>query len=134
MLLKKWLLCFPTQLASWIIRLPKRTARWLLANSIVFVLNRPGLKLRAMVFLRNYPKLEMKLRRLALVSRPSAAQSASPITLVQLAGKLVGPNPTVNDNNVIPTSTVEVSQLSPDARRIYKELKTAMAQHEQEMQ
>ena len=115
MLLKKWLLCFPTQLASWIIRLPKRSARWLLANSIVFVLTRPGLKHRAMVFLRNYPKLEMRLRRLALVSRPSAAQSARP-SAAQSA------------------FTVEVSQLGTDARRIYKELKTAMAQHEQEVQ
>jgi len=141
----KWLLRLPIRLVLWFIRLPKRTVRWLLVKVMGSVIKHPALKVRAMNRLHNYPNLKEKLRRFAQARGLIAMQGVSsiiPIQPIPESTKLSS-SPSVSatemlDNEADITTNedaaleLKLSHLNPSARRIYREIKTAMAQHEQE--
>ena len=111
----KWMTFLPTHLTLWVIRLPKRIARRLLLKAISFAHKYPNLKTRAIVWLHNYPRLYIKLRQLNAQHATASTQT-----------KLVSGLPENNDS----TSTIDISNLTPNTQRIYSELKTAMSQRQ----
>jgi len=125
MQLLKMFFRLPVQFFLWLIYLPKRIARWIVVKAMAYTLNHPQLKLRAIAKLKSWPKLEAKLRRLALARGLFAAQAASTITLSHSGSE---PEDVVNEDT---TLTPDLSTLTSSARRIYGELKTAMKQQEQ---
>jgi len=141
----KWLLRLPIPLVLWLIRLPKRTVRWLLVKIMGSVIKHPALKVRAMNRLHNYPNLKEKLRRLAQARGLIAMQAVSSIIPIQRIPESteLPSSPSVSAIEILDNETdittnedaaleLELSHLNPSARRIYREIKTAMAQHEQE--
>ncbi len=118
MQLFKWLFCLPGRLMFWLIRLPKRAARWLLVKSMLYALKHTGLKGRAMPWLRNYPNLKTKLRRLA---------QESGLLTTQMAASPMPPQP-VTESNEAADFAAELPHLTPRARLIYRELIAARAQ------
>ncbi len=116
----KWLLRLPMQLALWLIRLPKRTVRWLLVKMMSSVIKHPALKVRAMNWLHNYPNLKEKLRRLAQARGLIASQQNNLPTQGQ------------SELTVSGNQASDLSALTPNARRIYGELKAAIAQSQKE--
>ena len=120
----KWLLWLPIRLALWLIRLPKRTVRWLLVKMMSSVIKHPALKVRAMNWLHNYPNLKEKLRRLAPARGLIASQQNNLTTQGQF-------EPTVSGNQGTAVAS-DPSPLTPNAHRIYGELKAAIAQNQKE--
>lgn len=120
----KWLLWLPIRLALWLIRLPKRTVRWLLVKMMSSVIKHPALKVRAMNWLHNYPNLKEKLRRLAQARGLIASQQNNLTTQGQF-------EPTVSGNQHTAVAS-DPSPLTPNAHRIYGELKAAITQNQKE--
>jgi len=115
-----WLFYIPIHVAIWLVRLPKRTVRYLLVKLMTYVLKRPNLKMQARHFLRKYPKVEVKLRQLAM---------ARQLFLVQEVVSLEA-EPLIENKSV--TLSESFSQLTPSARRVYGEIKVAMEQNRAE--
>jgi len=138
------LCALPIRITLWLVRLPKRSVRWLLLKAMAYALKHPGLKMRIMARLRKYPNLEAKLRRLAqarglitvqpdklsMPIQPATESVESPIPAQAEPESLI-PEPAITGNEDT-TLASDLSHLTPSARRIYGELKAAMAQHEQE--
>jgi len=61
----KGLLALPIRITRWLVLLPKRSVRWLLVKAMAYALSRPGLKARAIGWLKSHPRLDARLRRLA---------------------------------------------------------------------
>ena len=123
MQLLKWLRHLPTHSTLWIVRLPKRTVRWLLVKAMAFALRRSGLKAWAMVRLSRYPRLDAKLRHLAQTRGLDVAPPSNPTEPAPLESEPVA---AWDEGSILDD---DLSHLTPSARRIYAELKTAMAQH-----
>jgi len=120
----KWLLRLPIRLVLWLVRLPKRTVRWLLVKIMDSVIKHPALKVRTMNWLHNYPNLKEKLRRLAQARSLIASQQNNLPTQGQSEPTVSGNQDTAVASDLLP--------LTPNARRIYGELKAAMAQSQKE--
>jgi len=120
----KWLLRLPIRLVLWLVRLPKRTVRWLLVKIMDSVIKHPALKVRTMNWLHNYPNLKEKLRRLAQARSLIASQQNDLPTQGQSEPTVSGNQDTAVASDLLP--------LTPNARRIYGELKAAMAQSQKE--
>lgn len=84
-----------------------------LAHGLRFVMARPVLKAKALNRLRKYPVLEARLRHFAVARR--------------LVTGFDSYSPPVSGINS-PVDTVEISHLTPRARQIYNDLKTAIEQ------
>jgi len=123
----RWLLSLSIRLITLFMGLSKMAIRWLMVKSMAYALFRPGLKVRAMVWLRNHPTLEAKLRRLAQMHGLIAAQPDSLSMPDRPVLESPDPIPT-SAGNATPASVVNLSHLSPEARYIYGELKAAIAQ------
>jgi FkbM family methyltransferase len=123
-----WLFQFPIQVVVGLVRLPKRAARWVLARVIAFVLRREGLKHRARRWLYRHPRLEAHLRAFArargFIQGPVAASSHLVETKVS-----AGARQEVND---WPGDAHLSETLTPRARQIYADLKTAIEKNKQE--
>ena len=104
----------------WIVWLVKPPLRWLMVKSIEYVLARPVLKRKLINLLHHHPKIESKLRYMALrgLGRIPAHETPSAQT---------APQPVVLEPNVIVNVLdPELSYLTPTARHIYRELKAAI--------
>jgi len=113
----KWLLSLPIRLIFWTVYVPKRTARWLLVKAMAFALKHSCLRVRAVGWLHKYPRLNARLHQLAQAHSLIAVQT-SPSKLAQ---PVQGP-----PENKVAMSDTDISDLTPNARRIYGELKIAM--------
>lgn len=94
------------QAARWVCQLPKRSLRWLLVRAMSFVLKRPTLNGSCISLLRRFPKFHLKLRQLAHVRG-----------LIDI--HVVDPQ----ESSV----SISLSRLTPNARNIYMELNSTMA-------
>ena len=144
-----WRITWPlrklTQFFKWLLCLPKRTVRWLLVKMMSYVIRHPALKVRAMNWLHNYPNLKEKLRRLAQARGLISMQVVNSIIPIQPISKTaeLSSSPSVSATEMLDYEVgittnehaaleQKLSHLNPSARRIYREIKTAIAQHEQE--
>jgi SAM-dependent methyltransferase len=123
MLFLKWMIFLPIRSVLWLARLPKRLARWLVVKFITFALERPSLRVRMIAWVRNHPRIEAKLRRLAQAHGLVAVQSGQSILTHHVQGVA---------QNDVSTSDADLSSLTPSARRIYGELNAALEQLQQE--
>jgi len=122
MQLLKWLFRLPVQFVLWVVCLPKRVVRWIVVKAMAYTLSHPKLKMCAKAKLRRYPKLEKKLRLLA----QAQGLVASPVATTTIPDQPTSVLSEPNDN------TLDLSQLTPSARRVYGELKAAMEQSQKE--
>jgi FkbM family methyltransferase len=144
MLFFKWLFFLPINFILWLVHLPKRTVRWSLLKGMAYALKHPALKVRAMAWLRNYPNFETKLRRLAQARGfVVAMEKTSPIFTQALPGSVTPQMPDepiqklrepqqVAIVNESAQSGANLALLTPSARCIYRELKTAKVQHDKD--
>ena len=118
--LKRYLKLFSHWLkesTTWCIDLPKHATRRCIVKLLAYSLKHPELRARARIWLHSYPKIEAKLRRLAATGKHPHAN----VTNTKAQG-----SPTS-----MPAAPPKLAGLTPDARRIYGELNTAIAQQEQ---
>lgn len=115
----RWFFYLPIRFCLWFIRLPKRIVRWLLVKAMAFALKRPDLKAQAVNALCKCPRLDARLRRLVQGRSLVASQPSSPAT------------PSLDENGTS-ASAKDLSQLTPQARRIYAKLKAAIEQRQKE--
>jgi len=99
----------------WVIQLPKRAVRWLLVKVMSFVIKRPKIRASGMKLLRAHPKLEGKLRQLA------NAQNLGAVQTIDIE----------NSHNIGNEAIIDTSHLTPRARLILGEIKTAIEQNKQ---
>jgi len=125
MQLSKWLIAITMRITLWLVRLPKRSAHWLLIKAMVYTLKHPELKKRSMVWVRNYPKMEAKLRRIAQARALFALLPGRPSMPAQSRPESPMPESAVTKNEDITLSS-NLLHLTPSARGIYTELKAAI--------
>jgi len=114
------------QFLTGLVRLPKKAVRWLLTNTISYILRRDRLKHRARRYLYRYPKLEAHLRAFAR-SRGLIPSFISPQHHVESTERAEHENGEAQVHSDASTANAEpLSILTPRARRIYKDLKTAI--------
>ncbi len=111
-----WLVHIPFCAVIWLIRLPKRTVRYVLVRLMAYALKNPSLKLRARRFLHKYTWAEDKLRALALARGLLSQSHKEEVAIVE------------EDECLLPGDDIEaeLSLLTPQARRIYADLKGAI--------
>ena len=119
------------QFLAGLIQLPKKAARWLVSKAITYILRRDRLKHRARQYLYRHPKLEAHLRAFArsrgLIPGFMPAPQHSDGSTIQ-AGDEQGDSQL---SSVDSTNNADLlSTLTPRARQIYKELKTAIEQRQ----
>lgn len=123
----KWFLLFWVNLFTGLLRIPRTAARWFLSKSIRFVLRHERLKHRARQYLHRHPKLEPHLRafsrRRGLIPGSMPPPQYSAESKVQTGGEQSNAQGEVDD---LTTNANANSALTPRARQIYKELKTAI--------
>ncbi|KJR46142.1 SAM-dependent methyltransferase [Desulfosporosinus sp. I2] len=105
------------QLIRWVLLLPKRTVKRLLRVAMRIVLARPGLKAKGLRFLASRSELKARLRSLAA----NNGMLAFPPVSATSAGAHV---PVLTEHQRL---NADLPQLTPHARRIYDDLKAAIA-------
>ena len=93
---------------------PRRTARMALLHLRNWVLKRPRAKARVLRILRRFPRLKLRLKRL---------HHANPIRGVHPAAPFIAGDVPIEEH---------LKHLSPRARKIYADLKSAMARQQQQ--
>jgi len=127
MQLLKRLSLFPVCLITGLIRLPKRAARWFLSKSIRFVLQREGLKHRTRRWLYRHPKLKAHLR--AFARKRGLIPGSIPIPQHPTETEMPTEEGALNalgSTNSLTGNDDLTAALTPRARRIYAELKSAI--------
>ena len=140
MQLLKWLLMLPVKLAvvlaraaQWFVHgsfawltlrpgsRPRRAARLALLHLRNWVLLRPRVKAKVLSLLQRLPRLKAWLRRLHYANSPQVAQPLTP--------SIANDVPMTFEHS-LPDDSLE--HLTLRARKIYADLKSAMARHQQE--
>ena len=120
MQLLKWIFIIPVRIVVLIVYSPKNIVKWVLIKFMRFVISRPVLKSRIKILLYKYPKLGLRLRRLAMargiINKPTEEQVRLHEELSQFS-------------EILPPVS-ELSQLTISAKRTYKELKSAIENNE----
>lgn len=113
----RWILSLLTR---WFFLLPKKAARYLLSELIHFTIKRPSIRLRATHWLNNHSHLKDHLRLFAQRRGllPGAFQHAQSLTKPSIHS--------TSPHDANQTEQVNLSLLTPRARQIYQELKTAV--------
>jgi FkbM family methyltransferase len=130
MQLFRWMAALPYRVAIFLIGLPKRLIRRFLIKAMVFTLKRPALKFRATAWLRKYPRLDIRLRRLAQARGLIAVQPGTPPIPDDCNLELVETEPAA-EKETSPCGA-DLSHMSPSAHRIYRELKAAIEKRQTE--
>jgi FkbM family methyltransferase len=127
MQLLKRLFLFPLCLITGLIRLPKRAARWFLSKSIRFVLQRERLKHRIRRWLYRHPKLESHLR--AFARKRGLIPGSIPVPQYPAETEMPTEEEALNAlgrTNSLTGHDDIIAALTPRARQIYAELKSAV--------
>jgi FkbM family methyltransferase len=127
MQLFKRLFLFPVCLITGLIRLPKRAARMFVSKSIRFILQREGLKHRIRKWLYRHPKLKAHLR--AFARKRGLIPGSIPIPQHPAETEMPTEEGALNalgGTNSLTGNDDLTAALTPRARRIYAELKSAI--------
>ncbi len=121
----KGLFFLPIMMVVWIFRLPKRIVRWIVVELMAYISKRPNLIKKGLNFLKNYPKIKVKLRALALAKGIMQKSHKLENTVVPVTLKAETRVANIN-------SEPDLSSLTPQARRIYSDLKKAIEKNKEE--
>lgn len=110
-----------------LVQWPKKAARWFLSKSIVYALRHDKLKRRARQYLYRHPTLEAHLRAFSRKRGliPGPILPSQPLTESTMRTRGSKGNEMGNADDLITTADI-TSKLTPRARRIYAELKSAI--------
>jgi len=114
----KWLFSFPINFILWVVRLPKRSMRYVVVKFLAYALTHPNFKRRIVARFKNHPQVYTKLRQLAV------AHSLITTPFVPMTTKLA---PSLSDSNT-PNSTVDMLNMTANAKHIHSKLKAGIAQ------
>ncbi len=107
----------PARTANWGMSFAKRATKWLVAKSVAFVLKRSAIKRLATATLRKHPNMKRKIRDLA-----------NSLSQMESVSKVVGAPEKKNLEGEYVSSERNLSELTPGAHRIHRELKAAIGQ------
>lgn len=124
MLLLKWLFGILGLTNNWVMRLPKQVIRWTAEKVVRYVLQRPRISAIALSLLSSLPVLSGKLRQFAT--------ARGLITPLQNDSSAQGESERAGSGKQGAVVPLDPSSLTPNAHRIYLELKIAMAESKKE--
>jgi hypothetical protein len=124
MLLLKWLIGILGPKINWVMRLPKRLIRWTAEKVVRYVLQRPRISSIARSMLSSLPVLSGKLRQFAI--------ARGLITPLQNDPSAQGESERAGSGKQSAVLPLDPAFLTPNAHRIYLELKISMAESKKE--
>ncbi|MCD6389415.1 MAG: hypothetical protein J7L69_08380, partial [Desulfobulbaceae bacterium] len=110
----KRLLKLMIYIPKWIFKLPKRSIYWLLRKQVEYIRRHPGFKGKIVYFLYKHPGLDARLRRMARQAGIGPALTTEVIHN--------------NFESKHDDESADLSNMTPQARRIYRDLKAAIDQ------